>query len=281
MGEQMYPPRRGVYLTRHWNENAARWAADGKFLPRDFQLGLLLQAGASSIPGLLAAMTTHEDARGDLLAPIEPEHETWAAGVTYLRSRDARVAESNTGDIYQKVYQAERPELFFKGSGERTRGNGQPIRVRRDSAWNVPEPELVLAINQGGEIVGYTAGDDVSSRSIEAENPLYLPQAKLFNGSSALGGGIVLCPVEDLIELPIRLRIERGGAELFYGTTSTGQMKRTFQDLVHYLFQELDFSRGVFLFTGTGIIPPDDLSLQPGDRVEIQVGQVTLENPVE
>ena len=179
-----------MYLTRHLTPAGPRWALDGCFLPPAFNLGLLLELPAAAVADLLAALPTGEPAEGALLAPIEPLQEVWAAGVTYLRSRDARKEESSAADVYQKVYDAARPEVFFKAAGWRVVANGQPVRIRADSGWNVPEPEMVLVINRGGEIVGYCAGNDMSSRDIEGENPLYLPQAKIYDGSCALGSGI-------------------------------------------------------------------------------------------
>jgi 2-dehydro-3-deoxy-D-arabinonate dehydratase len=200
--------------------------------------------------------------------------------VTYLRSREAREAESSMKDVYTRVYEAERPELFFKSVGWRVVGAGAPIRIRRDSRWNVPEPELALVVNAGGEIVGYTIGNDVSSRDIEGENPLYLPQAKVYDGSCAVGPGIVLCDPAGLRELTIQMVVERGARKVFQGETRTSQLKRTPEELVGYLRKELSFPRGAFLLTGTGIIPPGEFSLERGDLVRITIGQMTLENRV-
>lgn len=266
-------------LTHLQTSTGPRWAVDGFFLPAAFSLNLLLEQPAPAYPDLLAGLVTNETARGTLLPPIEAAQEVWASGVTYLRSREAREAESATGDIYQRVYAAERPELFFKAAGWRVVGPEAPIRVRRDSAWNVPEPELVLLLNRQGEICGYTAGNDVSSRDIEGENPLYLPQAKVYNGSCALGPALRL--VSDpavLADLPIRLEILRAGQTIFHGETATRLMKRGFAELAAYLFRELAFPAGAYLFTGTGIVPPDTFSLQPGDTVRITVGELLLQN---
>jgi 2-dehydro-3-deoxy-D-arabinonate dehydratase len=210
---------------------------------------------------------------------VEPAQEVWASGVTYEMSREARKAESAKADVYEKIYDAERPELFFKAVGRRVAGHGGTVRVREDSRWNVPEPELVLVVNDRMEIVGYTAGDDVSSRDIEGENPLYLPQAKIYDGSCSLGPAIVL-PVGDLRDLPIRLRIRRNDESAFEGEISTSRMKRTPEELAAYLGRELSFPNGAFLMTGTGIVPQDDFTLTPGDRVEISVGELVLENEV-
>ncbi|OPZ01489.1 MAG: hypothetical protein BWZ09_02702 [Alphaproteobacteria bacterium ADurb.BinA305] len=207
-----------------------------------------------------------------LLAPIE-QQEVWAAGVTYTRSREARMQESEGGgSFYDRVYTAERPELFFKGTAHRTVGPGEPVRIRRDSRWNVPEPELALVLTPDLRIAGYTAGNDMSSRDIEGENPLYLPQAKVYVGSCALGPAVLLAePGEEEPRFPIRLTITRGAEIVFRGETSTAQMKRSFADLVHYLGRANTFPGGAILLTGTGIVPPDDFTLQDGDEVAIAV----------
>jgi 2-dehydro-3-deoxy-D-arabinonate dehydratase len=210
----------------------------------------------------------------------------WASGVTYLRSRDARKAESAVGDVYQKVYEAERPELFMKSVGWRVVGPGTPVRIRKDSRWNVPEPELVLVMNQWKEIIGFTLGNDMSSRDIEGENPLYLPQAKIYNGSCALGPGVVIAEPDELRSLPITINILRGEETVFHGETGIGNMKRKFEELVDFLFKEIEFPEGVFLMTGTGIVPPDTFTLQPGDVVRISTTMPTnetfiLENDVD
>jgi 2-dehydro-3-deoxy-D-arabinonate dehydratase len=204
----------------------------------------------------------------------------WAAGVTFLRSREARRAESSQADVYDRVYEAVRPELFFKASGWRVVGHAMPIRIRSDSRWNVPEPELVLVVNQACETVGYCAGNDMSSRDIEGENPLYLPQAKIYNGSCALGQAICLASPDDLVNLPIHLEICRRGSTVFAGDTTTAKMKRTPAELVACLTRELEFPQGTFLMTGTGVVPGDNFSLIPDDLVHIQVGSVVLENSV-
>jgi 2-dehydro-3-deoxy-D-arabinonate dehydratase len=267
-----------MLLTRHQTPSGPHWAADGRFLPQVFTLDLALGFEASRVADAIRAFETEELAAGALLPPIEPAQEVWASGVTYLRSRDARKAESVTGDIYQKVYEAERPELFFKAAGWRVVGPEDTIRVRADSRWNVPEPELTLVINRHGQIVGYCAGNDVSSRDIEGENPLYLPQAKVYTGSCALGPGIALAGPDELRDLPIGLKIARGGQIVFEGETRTSRMKRSFEDLASYLYRELDFPRGAFLMTGTGIVPQESFSLMSGDRVRVEVGDLVLEN---
>jgi 2-dehydro-3-deoxy-D-arabinonate dehydratase len=212
-----------------------------------------------------------------LLAPID-EQEVWAAGVTYLRSRDARMEESKKaggGTFYDKVYDAERPELFFKATPFRTVGPNAAIRIRRDAQWNVPEPELALVISPDLRLVGYTVGNDVSSRDIEGENPLYLPQAKVYVGSCALGPVITLTEsVADPKSLTIELTIRRAGQVAFSGQTSIAQMKRTFDDLITYLGRDNAFPKGVFLLTGTGVVPPDDFTLEEGDEVEIAISEI-------
>lgn len=221
-----------------------------------------------------------------ILAPVDDNQEVWAAGVTYERSKTARMEESReagSSDVYDRVYSAERPELFFKSNGWRVAANGGAVRIRRDSTWNVPEPELTLVVAASGRIVGVTIGNDMSSRSIEGENPLYLPQAKIYDGACALGPRIHLLETEVILKArSISLSVDRSGETVFSGTTSTAQMRRTPRELVDYLTQELRFPTGVFLMTGTGIIPQDDFTLRPGERVSITIeGIGTLENPVE
>jgi 2-dehydro-3-deoxy-D-arabinonate dehydratase len=204
----------------------------------------------------------------------------WASGVTYLRSREARKSESSVADVYERVYEAERPELFLKSIGWRVAGSGERVRIRKDSKWNVPEPELVLVINHGGEIVGYTAGNDMSSRDIEGQNPLYLPQAKIYDGSCALGPAIVLCSSGELSDVTIGLTIERNDAQIFSGAIRTSQMKRGFDELARYLSAEYRLPQGALLMTGTGIVPPDDFTLSVGDRIRVNVGTLSLQNTV-
>ncbi|HEY9078020.1 MAG TPA: fumarylacetoacetate hydrolase family protein [Anaerolineaceae bacterium] len=268
-------------LAKYNTGTGGRWAWNGYFLPPSFSLMQLLDVPRGSLIPLLEGIVTVEPAMGTLLAPLDEMQEVWASGVTYLRSREARKAESATGDIYERVYDAERPELFFKAAGWRVVAPGAWIRVRGDSHWNVPEPELTLVLNRFGEIVGYTAGNDVSSRDIEGANPLYLPQAKVYNGSCALGGAICLVSSPDqLLDLQITLQIWRDGRNIYSGETNTSQMKRGFGELADYLFRELAFPHGAFLMTGTGIVPGDGFSLVPGDTVRVRVGEIMLENPV-
>ena len=222
------------------------------------------------------------DSPTNILAPIDGETEVWAAGVTYKRSEEARMEESGTPDIYAKVYMAKRPELFFKATPRRVAGPDASIVVRADSTWDVPEPELVLVVNAHAEIIGYTIGNDVSSRSIEGENPLYLPQAKVYAGCCALGPGITPAwEVSDPYNLAIHLSIEREGQVHWKGETSTRELKRRFDELVYYLFLENDFPDGVFLCTGTALVPESPFTLEPADVVQISIDQLgTLRNPV-
>jgi 2-dehydro-3-deoxy-D-arabinonate dehydratase len=217
------------------------------------------------------------------LAPIVSQ-EVWASGVTYYRSRSARIEESKDaggGTFYDRVYTAERPELFFKSAGWRVIGPGGVVRIRTDATWSVPEPELTLVINPAGHIIGYTIGNDVSSRDIEGENPLYLPQAKVYDGSCALGPAVLLSegPLEKTTK--IEITIERSDAMIFSGSTSLAELKRAPEQLAAYLFSNLSFPQGAFLMTGTGIVPDDDFTLNSGDVVSISIeGLGTLTNPV-
>jgi len=216
-----------------------------------------------------------------LKAPIGSQ-EVWAAGVTYLRSREARMGEAHTPDIYERVYEAERPELFLKATPSRTVGTGEAVGIRADSSWDVPEPELVLVLNSRMEIAGFAAGNDMSSRSIEGDNPLYLPQAKMHDRCFALGPAITLVwELPDVHDLSIRMAIHRDGSPAFEGETSTRLLKRSFPELVRYLGRHNTFPHGVLLSTGTGIVPPDDFTLQAGDVVAIEIEQIgALVNPV-
>ena len=216
-----------------------------------------------------------------LAAPVDRQ-EVWAAGVTYRRSRDARMEESTQKDVYDRVYDADRPELFLKATPNRVSGPDEPIAIRGDSTWDVPEPELALVLNRDGETVGYTVGNDVSSRSIEGENPLYLPQAKVYTACAALGPVVALAwELPDVGNLAIRLTIRRAGAVHFAGETSTSQIHRPFAELVAYLRRHNEFPAGVVLMTGTGIIPPAEFTLEDGDEVEIAIDGIgALRNPV-
>ncbi len=218
-----------------------------------------------------------------LLAPLGHQ-EIWAAGVTYLRSRTARMEESKSsgGDsFYDKVYHAARPELFFKATPHRVAAPGTPVRIRGDSRWNVPEPEVTLAINSQGRIFGYTIGNDMSSRDIEGENPLYLPQAKVYDRSAAIGPCLLVTADELPKETRIEIEIRRGGAAAFSGSTSVSQIKRTFAELADFLFRDNAFPCGCYLMTGTGIVPGDSFTLHSGDEIRITIAPIgTLINPV-
>ena len=215
-----------------------------------------------------------------ILPPVDRQ-EVWAAGVTYLRSRDGRAEESAHAAMYDLVYDAERPEVFFKATPERVVPPGAPVGIRADSGWDVPEPEIGLVVNSSAEVFGYVAGNDMSSRSIEGENPLYLPQAKVYARSCALGPGIV--PVWERPDTPVRIamQIHRDGQVVFDGSSSTGSMRRSFSELVDCLFRAMDFPAGVVLLTGTGVVPDSGFTLREGDRIVVDVAEVgVLSNPV-
>jgi 2-dehydro-3-deoxy-D-arabinonate dehydratase len=219
-----------------------------------------------------------------LLSPIGAQ-EVWAAGVTYLRSRTARMEESASAggsDFYDKVYHAHRPELFFKATPHRVVGHGQGMRLRKDSRWNVPEPELTLAFTSRGELLGYTIGNDLSSRDIEGENPLYLPQAKVFDTCAALGPGLLLTSEYPAPQTSIQMSVRRNNVEVFSGGTQIANMKQTFDNLREHLFRSNSFPNGCYLMTGTGIVPGDDFTLESQDEISITIDQVgTLINVIE
>jgi 2-dehydro-3-deoxy-D-arabinonate dehydratase len=251
------------------------------YLPSELSLAAALRLRLVQLHSLVeAAEGADEPVR--ILAPIDGDTEVWAAGVTYKRSEEARVEESATPDIYTYVYRAERPELFFKANARRVSGPDEAVVVRADSTWDVPEPEVALVINSTAEIVGYTIGNDVSSRSIEGENPLYLPQAKVYSGCCALGPGITPAwEIADPYVLAIRMRIHRGGALYWQGETSMREFARRLDDLVAYLFREDTFPDGVILSTGTALVPDSPFTLEAGDTVEIDIDELaTLRNPV-
>lgn len=245
-------------------------------------LDALLATGVAIAAGPIATLPRLSLDEVTLLAPIDTQ-EVWAAGVTYERSRAARMSESEyAADVYAQVYEAERPELFYKADARRTSGPGQPIRVRPDSRWTVPEPELVLVLDPDLRIAGYTIGNDVSARDIEGENPLYLPQAKVYAGSCALGPWIVPAEaVADPYALTITCSITRNGEMIWSDATSTGQLHRRLDELVHFLGRADRFPHGVFLMTGTCLVPPESLSLVRGDSVEVTIdGLGMLRNDV-
>lgn len=217
-----------------------------------------------------------------LLPPIERQ-EVWAAGVTYLRSKTARMEESKSAaSVYDKVYDAPRPELFFKSLPEKVVAPNDPVGIRKDAVWSVPEPELALVFNSKGRIVAYTIGNDMSSRDIEGENPLYLPQAKVYRQSCALGPAFKCGVLEaEARTWTIHVRVQRGTKVVFQGETSVGQIKRRFEELGTYLFQSQSFPHGVVLLTGTGIVPPDNFTLQAADIIRISISGIgAIENPV-
>ncbi len=245
------------------------------------------QIFAAESPGDLVAAAFADGmeaaAPAALRTPIQSQ-EVWAAGVTYFRSRTARIAESKDSGgahFYDLVYDADRPELFFKSTARRVVGPGDAVRIRADSKWNVPEPELTLAINAAGRIFGYTMGNDMSSRDIEGENPLYLPQAKIYDGSTALGPALVVADELPGPNTTITIEIFREKSCIFAGATTIGQIKRPLTSLADWLYRELTFPVGCYLMTGTGIIPPDDFTLARGDEIHITLEAVgTLRNTV-
>ncbi|HTE26944.1 fumarylacetoacetate hydrolase family protein [Flavitalea sp.] len=243
----------------------------------DYLLGVTTKSEQIEPETLKSAIVHH------LQVPVGSQ-ELWAAGVTYLRSRDARMEESKASgaaDCYSQVYDAERPELFFKALPHRISAHNEPVNIRKDSTWNVPEPELTLLINSNGNINGYTVGNDMSSRSIEGENPLYLPQAKMYERCAALGPCIYV-PREPISPSTlIQLDIQRNHQSVFNGEIALDRMKRKHKELVGYLFREFRFPQGVMLMTGTGVVPPDDFTLEVGDEVNITIqGIGTLTNTI-
>jgi len=232
----------------------------------------LLQRHAQ-LPRCDAAATLIADT---LLPPIQGQ-ELWCSGVTYLRSkveRQEEAKEAGGGDFYQRVYEAARPELFFKAHRHRVVGHGGKVRIRADSTWNVPEPELTLVLNRHGAIVGYTIGNDMSSRSIEGENPLYIPQAKTYDGCAALGPCVYVTDAAFPADATITLDIARAGSSVFSGAISVNKITRTFEELAGYLFRECSFPDGALLMTGTGIVPPSPFTLQSGDQVTIAIDHI-------
>jgi 2-dehydro-3-deoxy-D-arabinonate dehydratase len=258
-------------------------ARDGALHPVDGTLADLLHVGRERLEEAVDRALQRDPLRAPakLLAPVDKQ-EVWASGVTYRRSATARVEESSVGDVYELVYEAERPELFLKAPAARVPAPGAPLRVRADSTWDVPEPELALVLDARAKIVGYLAADDVSSRSIEGANPLYLPQAKIYDDSLGLSGTIVLArDAPDPRQAAIELEIHRDGERIFQGATSVADMKRGFDELVAALYRELSFPCGAVLLTGTGVVPPDELTLEHGDRVRIEVeGVGVLEHDI-
>ena len=270
-------------LWRIWAHGEERLARGGpaegpkELLPRAHRIDTILATDGPTLEEVLASPHTEPlDGEAQVLAPIGSQ-EVWAAGVTYRRSRDARMEESTEADHYDRVYDADRPEIFFKATAPRVRGPGEPIGIRADSTWDVPEPELGLVLDADGELAGYVIGDDVSSRSIEGDNPLYLPQAKSYTGSCAIGPCIVAVgEAPALGDMVIELIISRDGAELYTDTVAVTQMKRRPQELATWLCAALTFPHGVFLLTGTAIVPPAEFTLAPDDDVSIRITDLGL-----
>jgi 2-dehydro-3-deoxy-D-arabinonate dehydratase len=265
-------------------DNAAFVEVDGNCFPIEKTWDELFLD--DDLPQTLRTIVAATEANASLanlkpLAPIKNQ-EIWAAGVTYFRSKKARMEESKDaggGDFYDKVYDADRPEIFFKATSIRTVGPGDSMHLRDDSKWIVPEPELTLAVSPGGKIIGYTIGNDLSCRDIEGENPLYLPQAKTFRDCASIGPAILVADSPPDADTEIRLSIKRGGEEIVSDQTSLSQMKRSLNELVGYLFSNNSHPNGCFLMTGTGIVPADDFCLQSGDEVSITIDPIgTLTN---
>jgi 2-dehydro-3-deoxy-D-arabinonate dehydratase len=258
-------------------------ARAGALHPIDASLAQLLRAGRERLHQAVdrALQRPALTAPATLLPPVD-EQDVWASGVTYRRSATARVEESSVGDVYELVYAAQRPELFLKATAARVPAPGAPLRIRADSEWDVPEPELALVLDASARIVGYLVADDVSSRSIEGANPLYLPQAKVYDDSLGLSGTIVMArDAGDVRSAAIELEIHRDGERIFAGATSVSEMKRDFAELAAALYRELSFPAGAVLLTGTGVVPPDEITLRDGDRVRIAVeGVGVLEHDI-
>ena len=270
---KLYRTTHGIFVeedNRFYVVPASGWDE----LIRSVDLDLRLRAAT-------AAQGTDDFDFSTVLAPVASQ-EVWAAGVTYFRSRTARIEESKDaggGSFYDRVYAAERPELFFKATGRRVVGHGRALRVRSDARWSVPEPELTLLINPAGTIVGYTVGNDMSARDIEGENPLYLPQAKIYDGSCALGPCVLLSAEPLNKATAIRLEIARQGKTVFAGSTTLAELKREPEQLAEFLFRDNSFPDGVFLMTGTGVVPGDEFALASGDTICIAIDGIgVLEN---
>jgi 2-dehydro-3-deoxy-D-arabinonate dehydratase len=276
---RIYNTKKGIIIERNEQLFLSKKNKWDKFVNRKN----LFKKIAKELEKLQPDESLKDAIKDDLLPPIGNQ-EIWASGVTYMRSREARMEESKDaggGDFYARVYDAERPELFFKATSYRTVGSGDTVRIRKDSKWNVPEPELTLFVCSKGTIEGYTVGNDMSSRDIEGENPLYLPQAKSYNGSAAIGPCLYV-PEEPIHpDTMIKLEIVRNSSAVFNGEISINRMKRKHKELVEFLFRETSFPNGTYLMTGTGIIPPDDFTLNLEDEVRITIDGIgTLVNTV-
>ena len=275
---KLYKIAKGILL----EHNNSAYIIDDEWdslINRDDLAGYLKQISEDTTP--VSAEVKNEHLNGKILPPIGSQ-EVWAAGVTYLKSRDARMEESESSggaSLYDKVYDAARPELFFKAIAQRVAGTGAEVYIRKDSEWNVPEPELTLFINSKGNIQGYTIGNDMSSRSIEGENALYLPQAKIYEKSAALGPCLLVATEPIAAESGIKMLIKRNGEIAYQDATTVSRMKRSLTELTGYLYSECDFPVGAFLMTGTCLVPPPTFTLQPGDVVEITIDGIgTLVN---
>lgn len=267
----------GLRRVRHQGIDKLVYVSSAGLHPVDSALSSLLADGLERLHAEVDEALSRPALSGpvEALAPVDRQ-EVWCSGVTYERSREARVEEAVVKSAYDLVFEAQRPELFMKAPAYRVPPPGAPLRVRADSTWDVPEPELALVLTAQGEIAGYLVGDDLSSRSIEGENPLYLAQAKIFDDAIGLSDTIVLA--RELADRPraarIELVIERGGETVFEGETSTAQMVRSFDELVEFLFRELSHPYGAVLLTGTGLVPPDEFTLEDGDVVQITIDGV-------
>ena len=271
--EQLIRLESGLFVKRDgtWNRLGAGTSLDSLLAQPLDEVRRVLEREANAVDA---------PAEPKALAPIESQ-EVWAAGVTYKRSLAARAEEAVIPDPYERVYTAARPELFFKATASRVRGPGDVINIRSDSTWDVPEPELAVVCNSRMEVVGYTIGNDMSSRSIEGENTLYLPQAKVFDGCCALGPAVVLAWDYVPDDRLIRLQINRAGSVVYAGETSTSAMRRNVPELLEYLGRDQSFAHGCVLLTGTGVVPPQDVTLQDGDEVSIAIDGIgVLSNPV-
>jgi 2-dehydro-3-deoxy-D-arabinonate dehydratase len=275
----IYRTKRGIIIQKDDNFFISKESDWDRFINRP----ALFQTIAAELKDVPAETLAPDLSAENLLAPIVGQ-EVWASGVTYMRSREARMEESKDaggGDFYARVYEAERPELFFKAPPYRTVGHGDAVRIRKDSKWNVPEPELTLFMCSEGTIEGYTIGNDMSSRDIEGENPLYLPQAKSYDASAAIGPCLYVPETPIHPDANIQIKINRQSEEVFSGQISINRMKRNHKELAEYLFRETSFPKGVFLMTGTGIVPPDNFTLNIGDEISISIeGIGTLTNTV-
>jgi 2-dehydro-3-deoxy-D-arabinonate dehydratase len=276
---KIYNTSRGIVIESNQEYFLSRQSNWDQFVNRSKLYDHLL----SEVDNLKTDASLSEVVKQGLKAPIGNQ-EVWASGVTYMRSREARMEESKDsggGDFYARVYEADRPELFFKATAYRTVGPGEQVRIRKDSKWNVPEPELTLFICSAGTVEGYTIGNDMSSRDIEGENPLYLPQAKSYDGSAAVGPCLLVPDKPIHADTLITIQILRDQKQVFSGEISINRMKRKHTELAEYLFREMTFPYGTYLMTGTGIVPPDDFTLQPDDEIQISIeGIGTLINLV-